>query len=193
MLQVAFGSISLTTFNSSSLTLTIQLSLAPHPGATPEITQDPSRGMAYPVRWLHCQSAQYPTVTSDAPLLDYRGLNPGFCHPISRGRTITYTAFAVSCLTALIEMLSSCAPTAMVVIPQWDRVAQRLQLALTRLESHAWEAAVLPLNYTRTHAMVANATARIVALPLALWQFARAGCGGAACYNFALLSSRPTP
>lgn len=129
ILQVAFGSSSLTTFNSSSLTLTIQSSLAPHPGATPEITPDPSRGKAYPVRWLHCQSAQHPTVTSDALLLDYRGLNPGSCHLREKGRTITYTAFAVSRLTALFERLSFCAPTAMVVIPQWDRVAQRLQLA----------------------------------------------------------------
>jgi hypothetical protein len=67
---------SLTTFISGSLTLTIQPSLAPHPGATPEITPDPSRDMAYPVRWLHCQSARHPTVTSGALLLDYWGLNP---------------------------------------------------------------------------------------------------------------------
>jgi hypothetical protein len=39
------------------ITLTIQLSLVPHPGATPEITPNPSRGLIYPIRWLHCQSA----------------------------------------------------------------------------------------------------------------------------------------
>ena len=100
ILQVAFGSSSLTTFNSGSLTLTIQSSLAPHPGATPRIMPDPSRDMTYPIRWLLCQSAQHPTVTSDAPLLDYRGLNPGSCHSLSRGRTITYTAFAVLYLSA---------------------------------------------------------------------------------------------
>ena len=77
----------------------------------------------------------------------------------------------------------------------FERGAEKLLERVKGIEPSyaAWEAAVLPLNYTRTHAMVANATARIVALPLALWQFARAGCGGAACYNFALLSSRPTP
>ena len=72
---------SFTTFINGSLSLTDQLSLAPHSGATPEITPDPSRDMAYPARWLHCQSAQYPTVTSDAPLLGYRGLNPWISHP----------------------------------------------------------------------------------------------------------------
>lgn len=76
---VAYGSYSFTTFINGSLALTIQLSLAPHPSAILRLTPDPSRDMAYPVRWLHCQSAQHPTVASDAPLLDYRGLNPWFC------------------------------------------------------------------------------------------------------------------
>jgi len=49
------------------------------------------------------------------------------------------------------------------------------------------------LNYTRTLGMAANATARIVALPLALWQFARAGRGGGACYNFGFFSPRQAP
>ena len=48
---------SFTTFIGGSLPLTLQPSLAPHPGATPRITRDPSRGFTYPVRWLHCQSA----------------------------------------------------------------------------------------------------------------------------------------
>jgi hypothetical protein len=101
--QVTFGSFSFTTFISGSHTLTIQLSLAPHPGVTPEITSGPSRGMTYPKRWLHCQSAQHPTVTSDAPLLDYRGLNPGFCQSLAepqnnclsglRRRTLRYCWF----------------------------------------------------------------------------------------------------
>ena len=57
IVQVAFGSSSLTTFNSGSLMLTIQPSLAPHPGVTPRIMPDPSRDMTYPIRWLHFQSA----------------------------------------------------------------------------------------------------------------------------------------
>ena len=76
-----FGSFGFTTFINGSLTLTNQLSLAPHPGATPELTRDPSRDHTYPARWLHCQSAQHPTVAGDAPLLDYRGLNPWIGHP----------------------------------------------------------------------------------------------------------------
>jgi hypothetical protein len=111
-MQVAFGSSSLTTFISGSLTLTIQLSLAPHPGATPEITPDPLRDMTYPVRWLHCRSARHPTVTGDAPLLGYGGLNPRFCQSKKYdSRTITYAAFAadpegsvsICCVSALYE------------------------------------------------------------------------------------------
>jgi hypothetical protein len=47
ILQVAFGSLSLTTFNSSSLALTLQPSLAPHPDATSELTPSP-RGVCVP-------------------------------------------------------------------------------------------------------------------------------------------------
>lgn len=83
ILQVAFGSTSFTMFISGSLTLTIQPSLAPHPGATPEITPDPSRDKVYPVRWLHCSNTQHPTVTSDAPFVGYEGLNPRFCQTLT--------------------------------------------------------------------------------------------------------------
>ncbi len=106
ILQVAFGSSSLTTFNSGSLTLTIQPSLAPRSGATPELMPDPSRDMTYLVRWLHCQNAWYPTVTSDAPFLDYRGLNLGFCHSLTKGRTIANTAYAAPYLNG--KNLSCC-------------------------------------------------------------------------------------
>lgn len=47
----------------------------------------------YPEGWLHCQSAQHPTVTSDAPLLDYEGLNPRSCRPLMHLKTIACTAF----------------------------------------------------------------------------------------------------
>lgn len=50
MLQVAFGSLSFTTFISGSLALTIQPSLAPHSGATPEITPEPLTGHDVPHR-----------------------------------------------------------------------------------------------------------------------------------------------
>ena len=48
---------SLTTFNSSSLMLTLQPSLAPHPDTTSEITPCPSREMTRPRGRLHCQNA----------------------------------------------------------------------------------------------------------------------------------------
>ena len=48
ILQVAFGSFNFTTFISGSLALTIQPSLAPHPGATPEITPEPLTGFDVP-------------------------------------------------------------------------------------------------------------------------------------------------
>lgn len=55
----------------------------------------------------------------------------------------------------------------MVEVTQCDRVVQRLQLALTRLESHAWEAAVLPLNYTRFDNR--QYSQKDVSLPVLMW------------------------
>jgi hypothetical protein len=54
--------------NGSSLALTLQPSLAPHRDTTSRITPTPSRESAYPLEWLHCQSAWHRIVTNPAQL-----------------------------------------------------------------------------------------------------------------------------
>ncbi len=151
ILQVAFGSLSFTTFLSGSLTLTILLSLAPHPGATPEITPDPSRDLTYPVRWLLCQSAQHLAVTSDAPLLDYKGLNPWLCRSADLDAQSNYLyGFRRMPLLAFDRLRFCTRPR-----NEDEHAMRSIDVCSgcsspSRLVSHAWEARVLPLYDARS-------------------------------------------
>ena len=68
--------------------------------------------MAYPVRWLHCQSAQHLTVTSDAPLLDYKGLNPWSCQfPMTGAAEQLLVRLSPRTDSLVLDMLRFCTET----------------------------------------------------------------------------------
>jgi len=95
-LTAAFGPLSLTTFNSSSLYVNHSIQPSASPGRNYRTHDRSLTESTVPKGWLHCQSAQHPTVTSDAPLLGYEGLNPRSCRPLMHLKTIACTAFVAT-------------------------------------------------------------------------------------------------
>jgi len=99
----------------------------------------PLAGSAYPQGWLHCQRAQHPAVTGYAPRLGYRWLD-------------TWAGKVAD------APFPSIADTACARVDLRPEGRYRCFLPLyvggrpatdTTSRSHAWEAPVLPLNYTR--------------------------------------------
>lgn len=139
MLQVAFGSTSLTTFNSGSHYINHPTQPSASSGCnsrnqTKLLTEfDLPRKVATLSERLAPHRYQWRT----APRL--RGAEPSVLLNLLRdSRTITYAAFAAK---ASFPMFRVSYPHEMPV--------PKVLTHNARLVSHAWEAAVLPLNYTR--------------------------------------------